>query len=1137
MSTHISQIAESQDGNELRHNDSSRGGRGTRRRRNRNRGGHGGRDRSGVAHHTSGGDRGSRPSGRSRGRGGRRGDGEARRAQHISAARVDPGSGRIFAGRLTRPDELEYANDRTPQGTNDSVENGPASLRADAPEFVPGAPSKASPSTALDSHPPTQRKAKQPRNPKTKSTADDIATRTHEDIQNGFYECPICTSELGRRSKVWSCKRCWTVFHLSCIKKWSNNEGSAMERPRGDDEENTEALRPRLWRCPGCNLPQDVMPSIYSCWCEKEIDPRPLPGLPPHSCGQSCSKSRNGCPHPCNSVCHAGPCASCQAMGPTQRCFCGRHESTKRCVDTDYENGWSCMKICGELLSCLRHKCQRPCHEGPCGACEESVHARCYCGKVTKDMPCRGTGEEKYSEREIEMEEISGEISTWTGSFDCTSICDRVYDCGLHRCQQSCHPQSRAVPHCPSSPDVVKHCQCGKSLLSDIPNAKARTSCEDPIPTCEKPCGKVLPCKHTCPKVCHSGPCPPCFLSVDIKCRCGRTSSKSLCHQGFGEPPQCMRVCKAPMNCGRHTCGERCCPGQRQSIERQAAKRKLKPFSLRPQQMVEEIEAEHICTRVCNRTLKCSKHNCRELCHRGVCKTCPEAIFEEVSCHCGRTVLQPPLPCGTTAPACHYDCERPKPCGHPQTPHTCHMDDENCPKCPYFVEKKCLCGRTSSKQPCSQPNGQCAFICSKPSKCGAHTCQRFCHRPGECSDSNSPCQKTCGKRLKTCGHPCQERCHAPYPCSESTPCRSRVSITCACGRLTEEKKCSSTRETPRTSDEKLKCDDECARLKRNRDLASALNIDIDPVTTTAANPTVGPQDSDTLPYSDDTLDLYVQLSSSSTLATLQGYEASLHALATQDSQKSNRFPPCRSQLRAFIHSLAGDWGFQSESFDPEPVRHVFVYKAPGWISPGVAAAGQTRIGIRGLSVIECIKLRERERAKEKEARRAAAEKARHEAEQLNDEWTVLEQKDEHGWSRVVSKKKPQWWNDSDIQKLAPNLAQTGPGEGSSMGLSSGRFGSLILKSGVGRGKEMDGSSSRPSSSGGRKKPASDEEVVDDWEEEIEKEEKAGEKEKEEEKEKQEPSDVLAPDHQPWDWASEGEGESYIVETGFPIVGN
>ncbi|QVM08042.1 FKBP12-associated protein [Coccidioides posadasii str. Silveira] len=347
----------------------------------------------------------------------------------------------------------------------------------------------------------------------------------------------------------------------------------------------------------------------------------------------------------------------------------------------------------------------------------------------------------------------------------------------------------------------------------------------------------------------------------------------------------------------------------------------------------------------------------------------------------------------------------------------------------------------------------------------------------------------------------------------------------------------STREKPRTSDEKLKCDDECARLKRNRDLASALNIDIDPVTTTAANPTVGPQDSDTLPYSDDTLDLYVQLSSSSTLATLQGYEASLHALATQDSQKSNRFPPCRSQLRAFIHSLAGDWGFQSESFDPEPVRHVFVYKAPGWISPGVAAAGQTRIGIRGLSVIECIKLRERERAKEKEARRAAAEKARHEAEQLNDEWTVLEQKDEHGWSRVVSKKKPQWWNDSDIQKLAPNLAQTGPGEGSSMGLSSGRFGSLILKSGVGRGKEMDGSSSRPSSSGGRKKPASDEEVVDDWEEEIEKEEKAGEKEKEEEKEKQEPSDVLAPDHQPWDWASEGEGESYIVETGFPIVGN
>ncbi|KAI1937986.1 FKBP12-associated protein [Ophidiomyces ophidiicola] len=248
-------------------------------------------------------------------------------------------------------------------------------------------------------------------------------------------------------------------------------------------------------------------------------------------------------------------------------------------------------------------------------------------------------------------------------------------------------------------------------------------------------------------------------------------------------------------------------------------------------------------------------------------------------------------------------------------------------------------------------------------------------------------------------------------------------------------------------------------------------------------------DTATFPYSDETLDLYIQSSSSSTLATLQGFEASLHSLAIQTSQKCTRFSPCRSQLRAFIHSLAADWGFQSESFDPEPVRHVLVNKAQGWISPGVATGSQPRIGIRGLSVAECIKLRDRECSKKKDTKKNAAENAGRKTQQEDDEWTVTETKDEFGWSRVVSKKKPERWNDSDIQKTFSQSGnqQSGNGEGRSNWFSGGRFGSLVLKSGVGRGKEM--ATSR--SSDGSKAPvflAKDEKVVEDWEEEIKKEE-------------------------------------------------
>ncbi|KAL1957849.1 hypothetical protein VTO42DRAFT_5414 [Malbranchea cinnamomea] len=915
-----------------------------------------------------------------------------------------------------------------------------------------------------------------------------MASRIHEDIVNGLYECPICTSELGRRSKIWSCDRCWTVFHLSCIKKWSKNEGSAFARPRElpQPEEHDgvagSSSSSRLWRCPGCNLPHDILPTSYTCWCEKEVDPRPLPGLPPHSCGQTCSKSRKGCPHPCDLVCHAGPCPPCKAMGPTQYCFCGRHESTKRCVDTDYERGWSCGEICGEMMPCLEHTCPRPCHEGLCGECVERVDVRCYCGKVEKKLRCREKGEEWSSTNEIE---------TWLGSFACEATCGRPFDCGVHTCQKACHPQDRDVPHCPFSPDVVTHCPCGKTPLVEIPGVRdhPRTSCQDVIPNCTKPCEKILPCGHPCPTVCHTGPCPPCFLRVELKCRCGRSTFHSMCQQGMDEPPMCFRVCGTSMSCGRHTCQERCCPGGRKSLERQATRRKLKSMNISVSARNDDIEAEHICTRVCNKPLKCGKHACPELCHKGTCNTCREAIFDEISCSCGRTVLYPPLPCGTGPPACHFPCERTKQCGHPQTPHNCHTDAESCPKCPYLTEKLCLCGKKTLKnQPCWLVDGRCGLVCGRLLKCGAHTCTKTCHRPGDCEDATVDCQQPCGKTKKLCGHPCTDVCHAPFPCQEKTPCETMVTITCACGRLKQEKRCNASRDRSRPPAAKanpLKCDDECARLQRNRCVASALNVAIDPETTVSM---ANPQDtSSTLPYSDETLDFYVQLSSSATLQTLQSYESALHALAHSETQRSVRFQPAKKQLRAFTHSLAADWGFLSESFDPDPHRHVLVFKTGGWTPPSLALAG-TGIGIRGVSVGECVKLRERERAKEREAKKAlAAEKARLAAENTAANSPGAAQAGD-GWAQVASRSR----------RNATNTAA--PGAESPYGFGDmragaatpgGRFGTLVLRSGVGIGRALEKTTKKPA--------ASDQEVVDDWEEEIDKEEQQ-EREREQEQE-------------------------------------
>lgn len=797
-----------------------------------------------------------------------------------------------------------------------STSSNNSRLQPDAPEFYPGQ------QQARIAHPyghktmdgnEGPKKATTPRarrDSNLKSTAPDIATRTHEDISNGLYECPICTSEVTRTSKIWSCKTCWTVFHLTCIKKWSTNEGSTLNQQQNADG---EIPPPRQWRCPGCNLPKDILPSSYTCWCEKEIDPRYISGLPPHSCGQTCGKSRilpKKCPHPCDLLCHAGPCPPCPHNGPSQSCFCGKKITSRRCLDTNYDTGWSCGEICGDLMPCGQHTCQKPCHEGLCGACEIQMESRCYCGKVEKPVLCCDRGDEKESLKGLLDRDGS---ESWVGSFDCGNPCSRAFDCGKHTCKRNCHPQDLISTHCPYSPDRVMRCPCGKSLLSQISD-EARVSCQDPIPSCEKKCQKRLPCGHFCHQTCHADDCMLCLLTVPILCRCGRVQSSTICHQGSEERPQCMRACKATLNCGRHECGERCCPGERKAAERQATKRKLRPLGA-PRLLDVEVEAEHICTRLCGRLLKCGTHSCTELCHKGPCGSCREAIFDEVSCHCGRTVLQPPLPCGTKPPPCRFECERPKICGHPRVPHNCHGDEEACPKCPFLMEKPCMCGKRMLKnQPCWLTDARCGEVCGKKLKCGSHFCRKPCHRPGECEDVGKSCQQACGKPKRTCGHPCDEPCHAPSSCREDKPCPNKILATCECQHLKQEMKCNASKSSDGNLRKSLNCDEECARLERNRNLALAL--DIDPET----------HKNDHVPYSTETLRYFHENTQWS-----QAQEKTLRLFAADENEKRLRFKPMPAAQRSFLHSLSEDFGFDSESMDPEPHRHVAVFKTPRFV--------------------------------------------------------------------------------------------------------------------------------------------------------------------------------------------------------------
>ena len=70
--------------------------------------------------------------------------------------------------------------------------------------------------------------------------------------------------------------------------------------------------------------------SRYYCFCGREENPESEYGATPHSCGQPCSRSRSGCNHSCNLLCHPGPCPPCEASEKV-KCSCGKTEAFVKC--------------------------------------------------------------------------------------------------------------------------------------------------------------------------------------------------------------------------------------------------------------------------------------------------------------------------------------------------------------------------------------------------------------------------------------------------------------------------------------------------------------------------------------------------------------------------------------------------------------------------------------------------------------------------------------------------------------------------------------------------------------------------------------------------------------------------------------
>lgn len=267
----------------------------------------------------------------------------------------------------------------------------------------------------------------------------------------------------------------------------------------------------------------------------------------------------------------------------------------------------------------------------------------------------------------------------------------------------------------------------------------------------------------------------------------------------------CTRVCKTDLNCRRHKCEELCCPHKGQKSD----------------------GTFHVCGRVCGKTLNCGIHTCYLPCHTGDCVPCGHVITTPVVCACGKTRLEPPLPCGTKPPACPFPCCKPCPHGHVSKNHLCHFGP--CPPCAVPRERLCVGGHTMVTAPCYREKVYCGRVCGKLLPCG-HTCQRTCHDPPCVPDNvmEVGCGQVCGKKREFCEHTCQARCHPGKPCP-AVPCMFDVVVHCPCGRRSEVQKCligadGDPAVVQDLSQRKLECDSECRIIQRNRQFAEALQV-------------------------------------------------------------------------------------------------------------------------------------------------------------------------------------------------------------------------------------------------------------------------------------------------------------------------
>jgi len=145
-----------------------------------------------------------------------------------------------------------------------------------------------------------------------------------------------------------------------------------------------------------CALCPNVSFEELRCHCGTEVTYPPVHcGTVPPPCTRTCTRDHS-CSHEVRHNCHADEqCPPCTTL--TEKHCYGKHELRKSVFC--HLEGLSCGRPCGKDLPCGRHRCLKPCHNGPCqtAATPNACNQPCTipredcghrCGAPCHDGPC-----------------------------------------------------------------------------------------------------------------------------------------------------------------------------------------------------------------------------------------------------------------------------------------------------------------------------------------------------------------------------------------------------------------------------------------------------------------------------------------------------------------------------------------------------------------------------------------------------------------------------------------------------------------------------------------------------------------------------------------------------------------------------